>query len=143
MKLTSKITGIQEVRQTFARMGEAGPLALAATAEDVEVFVEDQAGKHNKRGRLVSSITKTRQPDGWFVSHDPRVAPHALFVHWGTKAHKIKPKNKKVLRWPGPGGFNFAKGVDHPGYKGDAWMVRAAALAPRMFEQHIAARLKG
>lgn len=143
MKLSTQVVGDEAVRTMFARIGEAGPRALAATAEDAEVYVEGEAAQHNRSGKMVASITKTREPDGWRIAHDLRVAPYTVFVHWGAKPHKIKPKNKRVLRWPGPGGFNFAKGVDHPGYKGDAWMVRAAAQAPRMFAFHIDALLKG
>ena len=143
MKLSTQVVGDDAVRAVFARIGEAGPKALAATAEDSEAYVEGEAAHHNRTGKMVASITKTREPDGWLIAHDLRVAPYTVFVHWGARPHKIKPKNKRVLRWPGPGGFNFAKGVDHPGYKGDAWMTRAAALAPRMFAFHIDAQLKG
>lgn len=45
------------------------------------------------------------------------------FVDEGTKAHIIRPVNRKFLRWNnGPGGVGgddvFAREVHHPGYKG-------------------------
>ena len=83
------------------------------------------------------SVYKRRLPDGWEIGHDLQVAPEALFVHWGTRPHKIKPKRKKALRWPAGGQFAFAKSVNHPGYKGDSWLVRAAALAPAVFDRHV------
>ena len=35
---------------------------------------------------------------------------YAVFVHNGTKKHDVSPKNKKALRWNGPGGYWFSKG---------------------------------
>jgi hypothetical protein len=54
-------------------------------------------------------------------------------VHWGTRPHKIRPKTKKALRWAQGGAFQFAREVNHPGYRGDPWMIRAADDAIRQF----------
>ena len=43
------------------------------------------------------------------------VAPHAVPVARGTKAHRITPKNKKALAWPGAS--HPVKSVWHPGTK--------------------------
>lgn len=141
MKIKATITGVPEVRRELQRIASLPRLALDRTAVDIEDYVEAEAGKHNRHGRLVGSIYKRRVGDGWEIGHDPRVAPHAVFVHWGTRPHDIRPKHKKALRWPGGGAFAFAKRVHHPGYRGDAWMVRAARQAPRIFEQHVRALL--
>lgn len=42
-------------------------------------------------------------------------AAYGLFVERGTRAHTIKPKYRKALRWPTEGGFVFARKVRHPG----------------------------
>ncbi len=137
MKLGVQVTGAAEVRAQLLRIGSLPSRALAITAEEVEVGVEEAAGKHHKTGaaKLVQSVFKQKTPEGWLIGHDPQVSPVALFVHWGTKPHKIRPKNKKALRWPAAVGFRFSrKGVNHPGYMGDPWMVRQAALAPITFD---------
>lgn len=124
----------------MAALGEASiRRAIAAAAEDLEQYITEQAATHNKRGALVRSIDKLQSPDGlaWDIFHDPQAAPHALFVHWGTKPHIIRPRNKKSLRWPAGDNFAFAKEVHHPGTRSDTWMIRAADLAPRMFAWHI------
>lgn len=36
-------------------------------------------------------------------------------LEYGSKAHKITPKNKKALRWVENGKERFAKKVNHPG----------------------------
>lgn len=144
VNLTS--TGSDELRAKLQRLGQQlARQAAAAAVEDVEQYVSDEAGKHTKpggTGALFRSVyAKPVGDDAWEIGHDLRAARHALFVHWGTKPHIIRPKDKKRLRWPGPGGFIFAREVRHPGYKGDPWLVRAAAMAPKIFEQHVTARI--
>ena len=94
------------------------------------------ANRHFKTGALRQSLRNKAEPKGIDkdrrrVFHDRNRAPHAVFVNFGTRPHVIKPKDKKALRWAGPNGFIFAKEVNHPGYKGDAYMVRAATDAIR------------
>ena len=142
MKLSTDWKGLPEVRAQLARLGAAPRRALAATAEDVESYAESQAARHNRTGALVASLYLRRAGEGFEVGHDLQRARQALFVHWGTKPHRIAPKKKRVLRWASGGaGFVFARGVQHPGYRGDAWMVRAAARAPLMFDRHLQAML--
>lgn len=127
-----KLDGAKALEQRLRRAGEQPERRIAAAIEDTEVFIEDQAGKHRSKGpgggALVRSIFKRRIPDGWEIGHDLQVAPHALWVHWGSKPHLIKPKRKKMLRWAHGGAFIFARVVKHPGYKGDAWLARASAF---------------
>ena len=137
MRLSIAVTGAQAVRRELGRLSAVPRLALDRTVEDVEDYIGEEAGRHTKTGRLFASVTKRREPAGWFVGHDTQVAPHALFVHWGTKPHLIKPRNKKALRWPAGNKFAFAKVVHHPGYKGDPWLVRAAAVAATSFDRHV------
>jgi hypothetical protein len=45
-------------------------------------------------------------------------APHALAVEDGSRAHVIRPRFRRALRFAmggGAGGFGYAKKVDHPG----------------------------
>lgn len=128
--------------------------ALDATAVALEGLVEAGAGRHAKTGALERSIFKARVTGGWEIGHDSRVAPHARFVHDGTRPHVIVPNKRKSLRWPVPWrpgvlpsdrgpGFAFAKRVDRPGYRGDAWLRRAAREALPIFERVLNARMKG
>lgn len=141
MLIRPTITGSTELRDKLRQVFDAPRRALARTAEDVEEFVGREVSRHSQSGAIFASIVKRREGDGWFVGHDGQRAPHAIFVHWPTKPHLIKPRKKKVLRWPAAGGFRFAKVVHHPGYKGDPWMVRAAAMAPLTFDRHVQALL--
>lgn len=137
------VTGTEAVRAKLQQVGAAlTKQALAETVVEVEEYIRQQASVHHKTGALVRSIFKAKSQDGWIVGHDLQHAPHALFVHWGTKPHVIRPKNKKVLRWAAGGKFFFAKKVNHPGNAPDKWLERAAALAPQVFAKHVEAKLR-
>lgn len=145
MKLRIDTVGVDQARESLRRIGSTlATRALASTVVEVEEIVERQAARHNGTGALVRSIYKKRIRDGWEIGHDPRVAPHAVFVHWGTglwgpkrAKYPIKPKRKRALRWAAGGAFVFAKGVMHPGIKGDPWLTRAARAAPAIFQRHV------
>lgn len=145
MKLRIDTVGVDQARASLRRIGGTlATRALASTVVEVEEIVENQAARHNGTGALVRSIYKKRIHNGWEIGHDPRVAPHAVFVHWGTglwgpkrAKYPIKPKRKRALRWAVGGAFVFAKGVMHPGIKGDPWLTRAARAAPAIFQRHV------
>lgn len=144
MMMDVRVEGGQAVRAEMQRIGHVLTRgALDATAVKVEQYIEQQASAHHRTGALVQSVFKARDGDGWIIGHDERRAPYARFVVKGTRAHVIRPKNKQALRWAGAGVFHFAKQVKHPGYKGDDYISRAAALAPRQFEDQVRRMVAG
>ncbi len=101
-----------------------------------EVFenVLKRVAVHTKTGNLERSISHSVLSDthGQVIQGDTGTLTkdgrnYGVFVHYGFKAHDIKPKNKKALRWVAGGGFRFAKSVSHPGYKGDPFMDKGVA----------------
>lgn len=147
MKFTQDLSGTEAILRKLEQIGDKlAKRALAETAEEIEENVGEWAGRHTKpggTGALFRSIVARPLGDGsqWEIGHDLQVAPHALFVHWGTRPHKIKPKNKKMLRFPVGGKFAFAREVNHPGYRGDPWLAEQAAAAPKIFERRVNALL--
>lgn len=141
MRVGAVITGIQSIQAEMRRIGTLPSRALAAAAVEVEDYAEGEAARHNRSGRLVRSLTRRQDGAAWVIGHDGQHAPHALFVHWGSRPHRIEPRRKKVLRFPAGGAFAFSRGVNHPGYKGDPYFVRAAAQAPSLFERQLRAML--
>jgi hypothetical protein len=146
------MTGRVEVNGTDVILRDLGRLSDGMAREVIRKMAaiayataEEGARKHTKpstadtqHGALLQSLYNRQGADGVSraVGHDPRRAPHALFVNFGTRPHKIKPKNKSILRWVGPNGrYVYAKEVDHPGYAGDAYIVRAADDALQQFSQ--------
>lgn len=136
--LRIEVAGVEEVSR---HLFEVPKKVEAQVLRDMSQYIYDkaQAGadKHTKTGALLQSLYNRNIPGGREIGHDPQRAPHAVFVHWGTKPHVIKPKDKQSLRYPGRkfyAGWVFAKVVHHPGYKGDHWLTRAADDAVRNFD---------
>lgn len=130
-----ELTGQTEAHATFkSLLPKVQKTALARLAAAVHDDVKDMIGLHTKTGAMEQSLRWIKQDDEHIIYNDLQRDEHALFVHWGTKPHVIRPTTKKTLRWPLPGGFAFAKKVNHPGYKGDPYFVKAAEEAPKRFE---------
>jgi hypothetical protein len=93
-----------------------------------------------KTGHLGRSIG----PGGLFGDHAiVRAATnYAAFVEYGTRAHEIRPRNKRVLRFPANGGSArltgsvrrggaaiFARSVHHPGTRPHPFLIPGARAA--------------
>jgi hypothetical protein len=111
------------LRRTVAQAIEAG---LRKTGDHFFEVILGAADKHTKTGALVQSLQNRYVPGVYTIEHDLQRAPHAVFVHWGTRPHTIRPKLRKALRWPTNNVFAFAKVVNHPGYAGDPYMITEA-----------------
>lgn len=129
------ILGAEELSR---RLVEAPEKIQRRVIREMSQIVYDSAQRgadaHTKTGALARSLFNRAIPNGREIGHELQAAPHAVFVHWGTRPHEIRPRRRKVLRWPAGDAFAFARKVQHPGYKGDDWMVRAADEAVRQFD---------
>jgi len=104
-------------------------LRQAIKASTIEVQDEAQNNHRfiSRTGQLERSIDVKFNENSGIVYIDSQSAPHGPFVHQGTVAHDIFPKNKKALRWVPQGGsaFRFAKAVHHPGTGSDPFLYEA------------------
>lgn len=138
--LNLSIEGLEQVRATFAKLvPEVKQQVLNGMAQVAFDTAQRQADTHTQTGALARSLQlKPEGESAWSIQHDLQAAPHAIFIHFGTKPHLIKPKDKKMLRFPsGQGGgthFVFARFVKHPGYKGHAYLIEAADAAVKQFD---------
>ena len=143
MAITVEVTGAKELIAELRDLPEAfqKPVInkLAAVAYD---SAQKGAGRHVVTGALFQSLYNRPITGGRAVGHDPNRAPHAVFVNFGTRPHQIRPKNKKALRWASGNGFIFAKLVNHPGYRGDPYMVQAKDDALAQFSAIVDKTLK-
>ena len=141
MRIHIFVDGLEAVGKTLEEL----PQKTASTALlKMSQFIYDKAlsnaDAHTKTGELIDSIFNegdTGDPFVRTVGFNTSMAPHAVFVHWGTRPHKIMPVNKKALRWTNGGGFIFAKFVNHPGYAGDPFLVNAMNEAVLNFDKII------
>lgn len=97
----------------------------------------------SRTGTLERAV-QSEVTDGGFrgvVSLNEGVAGYGPCVHEGSRAHVIRLRNKRVLRWPGKGGFVFSKISHHPGYKGDPFLYDAlddnSAEIDKIFDEEI------
>lgn len=129
------VTGQKEIAERLAALPEnIQRRAILSLSQIVFDHAQAAADRHTVTGRMASAVYNRKIAGGREIGVDARRAPHAVFVHWGTRPHVIRPRNKKALRWAGGGGFIFAKFVNHPGYKGDPFLVSAAREAVSRFD---------
>lgn len=143
MSLGIRFDGLSEASGTLRRL-PAGLEKSTILRMSQVAYDEAQrgAGRHNRTGALFQSLFNRPIPKGREVGHDPQRAPHAIFVQLGTRPHVILPTKKKALRWASGGRFFFAGKVNHPGYRGDAYLIAAATLAVREFSTIVSAALR-
>jgi hypothetical protein len=55
--------------------------------------------------------------------------PHTVLVHNGSRAHIIRPRNAKYLRFTVGGRVVYTKLVRHPGYAGNPFLKDALILS--------------
>ena len=101
-------------------------LQLKLSVRDVKEYASEHHRYTSRSGALEREgiVTMVKDNKG-IIALSPRV-PYAVFVHEGTKAHDIEPRNKSVLRWADGAGFNFAKRVKHQGTRPDQFLYQAA-----------------
>ena len=147
MTITLRLSGLSEATGTLR--GIMPHLTHKTILDLSQVAFEEAykgASRHDKPSgthALIQSLFNGAVPGGRFVGHDLRRAPQAEWVNMGTPPHVIMPKNKKALRWSGGGRFFFAKKVNHPGYIGDAYIIRAASVAIQQFARILDNQFKG
>ena len=117
---------LDEINQTFKKLADVDK---SKTMKEFVDYVYDKAieraDKHTKTGAMMKAVFLHKQGNAHYVGVDKKLAPYALFVHWGTKPHLIKPNKRKALRWTNGSVFSFAKVIHHPGYKGDPFLTLA------------------
>ena len=131
---------LKGLRQVIARMDAIKPnaglmrnLALASIREQ-KIMVPRKTGNLG-RSIVIGAVTPTR-------AETKATASYAAYVERGTKPHIIKPRVKKVLRFPASGGdarlsgsvrsggnVRFARRVKHPGTKAQPFMLPGARKA--------------
>ena len=75
-------------------------------------------------GRLKRDIKARNATASGVTITQTKAVPYAKYVHGGTKAHIIRPKNKKALANKKAGLF-FGKKVNHPGTKANPYLFNA------------------
>ena len=143
MAIQIRVNGIDAANDQLRSLPEAIEASVIRQMAQIAYdSAERGADAHTKTGAMRQSLFARAIPKGREVGHDLQRAPHALFVQFGTRPHVIEPNKRKALRWASGGQFFFAKRVNHPGYRGDAYLARAADDAVRQFAAIVDRALK-
>jgi hypothetical protein len=106
------VTGCRDAVRDAAKAGEAEAKS---------------AHRYKDRTGELSASTKgrvTRDTDRGAEGAVEATAPHASFVHDGTRPHPIEPRRAKALRFEQDGAIRFAQRVMHPGTTADPFIDR-------------------
>lgn len=102
--------------------------AIRASAREVQEEAQRTHRFTSRSGQLERAIDVRMIGDKTAeVYIDNNLAPYGPFVHEGTRAHYIFPKEKQSLRWvpSGGNGLAFAKRVFHRGTQPDQFLYEA------------------
>lgn len=82
-----------------------------------------------KRSIVMRTATYNGEPAVYVGTQDPV----GVFVHEGTQAHRIVPRNasRLVFFWPRAGKVVHLKAVNHPGSRPNRFLIRALAVIGR------------
>ncbi len=132
-----KLEGLSEINKIFHKLDKNLKCdMLKEIADQTFLSAKKRAGRHSKTGKMEHNLRSDVScqksqamikvdDSGMMVNWNGKKINYGIFVHYGSRAHKIFPKKKKALRWGDGGKFHFAKVVNHPGYKGDPFLFDA------------------
>ncbi|WP_280505826.1 HK97 gp10 family phage protein [Nocardia farcinica] len=121
--------GEVRARQVFTPPVGAGQQAAVLATPRLDRFAERVVFTAKRRvnvrsGLLRDSIGRTTaRAEGTRVRVEVHArAEHAIYIHEGTRAHEIRPRHARALRFWWRGRLVFRKRVWHPGYKGNPFL---------------------
>lgn len=106
----ARVLAANEMRTHYRR---AAPLKTGATQDSVDII----DFRSSATALTCTAVATT---------------PQAKFTNDGTRPHKIRPRNAKVLRFKYRGRIVYAREVNHPGNKGTRWFTNTG---PRRWHQ--------
>ena len=132
------VQGLAALQRRLKAMGDTKAHLHALQVATVN---EAQARVPRKTGNLQRSIKPGALADDYAVVEAR--ANYAAHVEFGTKAHVIMPRSKRVLAWPASaagrrlsgrartnsGRMIFAGKVNHPGTKAQPYLIPGAKAA--------------
>lgn len=125
MNVSVTIKGLPELERRLKAIGDTGSFmrdyAILAVGEQKKLAPVKTGNL--RRTIHIGQVTKRS-------ATTVASANYAAAVEFGTRAHEIRPRNRKALRWKGKaGGVVFASRVRHPGTRKQPYMVPGAERA--------------
>jgi hypothetical protein len=129
MKITVDMRDFDKTEYTFSSLQVFTVTNVARVIKDYALKMLQSAFKRCpvKTGLLRSMLGHLIHKTGLSAEIGVYGVEYAADVEFGTKAHEIKPRNKKALYWKGA--RHPVKSVQHPGTKPQPYLFPA-------FEEH-------
>lgn len=113
---------IRAVSAVYDRLRARIPRGVDLAAKSIAGRARSDHKYTDRTGALTRSIKATEVRGDFFsegvFSDIEATAPHAASIEYGSRAHKIRAKRARALRFTGRnGGVRFAAEVNHPGTK--------------------------
>jgi hypothetical protein len=130
---------VDAVRKAPEAVYEVLDVRVLEGAEIVQVRAQGNHRFVGKSGQLERSVTVREVGRAQAVVFlDRNVAFYGPYVHEGTRAHRIAPVKRKMLRFVSRGGsFVFRREVFHPGTKPDKFLYQAAQETQKEVHTHL------
>lgn len=116
--------GLPELRKRIDAIGDLGPFMRDLALDAVS---EQKRRAPVRTGNLRRSIHLGRVTAR--SAETIAGANYAAYVEFGTRAHEIRPRTKRVLRWKSGGSYRYATRVNHPGTRAQPYMIPGAEAA--------------
>jgi len=143
-----EVVGVEELKARFESLKDylryqaVGDITQDAYDKSKEIVGKNHVVTGKLESNLSHRVNRSQGVGVIWVANRGMLVPwrgkrinYAVFVHFGTKPHVIKPKDKKALRWVGNDAvFHFAKAVRHPGYRGDPFLYKGVNFAKKRFQ---------
>jgi hypothetical protein len=122
--------GLQAAEQRFSQAGRIYREELATGARAASQILQ-KATEREAPGSIGESITVVTEPalHGVRMWAESRDKPYVRYVVEGTRAHEIRPRVAKALRFVYQGRVVFARSVQHPGTQPNPFFARALEKA--------------
>lgn len=111
-------TGLRQKITTRARQAQV--LAAADMKTRYRTAAPHKSGDTQESVDVINFTANTSELRCTAVA----TTPQAKYTDEGTRAHVIRPRNKKVLRFKYRGRIVFAREVNHPGTRATHWFSR-------------------
>lgn len=129
-------------RASFLALGESLHLAAARALEEgvdaaaKDAFSTNLFANHTWKLRTATKATVNKFA---FTGRLVNKTKYASFIEHGTKAHVIKPRKAKRLRfyWHRVGAWVSSKGVNHPGTKARPFFKHAGQVGGSRIESEL------
>jgi hypothetical protein len=126
-------------RHFLARNERAIDQALTTAGRHGVDHVQKNPKFQRRTGKLQDKTTASRiiRTSGGKLIRLMNPLPYAAAIDTGSKAHNIKPRRRKFLRFTVRGKLVFARSVRHPGTKPYKFLWRATHSAHRVMGEDL------